>query len=342
MIAPITHPYPPPGYGPWERVTHDLTEQLVTDGVEVTLFAPEGSDTTARLVATVPHPLSVSGSGNERLHETSHIAQAMELASEGAFDVLHSHLHVHALVFSGLIPTPLLTTLHGAAWDPAHHPILRRYADRPYVAVSNRERALLPELNYVATIHHGLRFDEFSPGRGDGGYLAFVGRIAPEKGPDLAVETARLAGLPLRIAGPRDDAHPDYFESVIGGLDGDVEYVGPLDRDDLAGFLGRASGLLMPLRWHEPFGLVVIEAMAAGTPVVAWNMGAMPEIVDEGMTGFLVDDVAGAAAAASRLHNISRAICRGVAENRFGAARMAADYAATYRRVADQPIAVRI
>lgn len=342
MIAPITHPYPPPGYGPWERVTHDLTEQLVADGLDVTLFAPEGSETTARLITTASHPLSSTESSNERIEETSHIATAMEMARDGEFDVVHSHLHVHALVFSRLIATPLLTTLHGAAWDPIHHDLLRRYADQPFVAVSNREKALLPELNYVATIHHGLRIDEFAPGRGDGGYLAFVGRIAPEKAPDLAIETARLAGLPLRIAGPRDAAHPDFFETVTGSLSDDIEYLGALERQEVAEMVGGAAGLLMPLRWDEPFGLVVIESMSVGTPVIAWRMGAMPEIVDEGMTGFLVDDVAGAAAAANRLHNISRSICRGVAENRFGAGRMAADYADAYRRVADQTIAARI
>ncbi len=331
MLAPISHAYPPGGYGPWERVAHDLTEELVEMGHQVTLFAPAGAATKARLVATVEVPLDAPGAGDPRLEEETHLAIAMEAANEGEFDVLHSHLHVHALVFSRLIRVPLLTTLHGAAWNPHHHPLLRRYADRPFVSLSERERTYLPELNYVATIPNGVRITDFPLGGGDGGYLAFAGRMAPEKAPDLAIQTAIAAGLPLKMAGMVEDRHRGFFDDVMRDAPPDlVEYLGELERNEISELLGKATATLMPLRWHEPFGLVVVESLAVGTPVVAWRMGAMPEIVDDGDTGFLVDDVDGAVAAIARVGSLSRDACRAAAESRFGVQRMAGSYARTY------------
>jgi glycosyltransferase involved in cell wall biosynthesis len=331
MVAPISHPYPPSGYGPWERVAHDLTEGLVEMGHDVTLFAPAGSSTQARLVATVARPLDSPGAGDARLEEETHLAIAMEEASRGEFDVMHSHLHVHALVFSRLIPVPLVTTLHGAAWNREHHPLLRRYAEQPFVSLSDRERSYLPELNYVATIPNGVVTSDFAVGRGDGGYLAFVGRMAPEKAPDLAIEVALEAGMPLRMAGIVEDRHRDFFDGLLRDAPGgDVEYLGALDREQVATLLGGATGTLMPLRWNEPFGLVVVESLAVGTPVVAWRMGAMPEIVEDGETGFLVDDVDGAVAAVSRLGELSRSRCRASAVGRFGVERMAVAYSQVY------------
>lgn len=341
MLAPITHPYPPPGYGPWERVTHDLTERLVADGLDVTLFAPAGSVTGARLVETSPTPLATGGAV-PRLEEQAHVAAAMEMAAGGALDIVHSHLHVHALVFSRIVPVPVLTTLHGAAWDPLHHPLLRRYSDMPFVSLSRREREFLPELNYVATIPHGLATDEIEVGAGGGGYVAFVGRIAPEKAPDLAVEAAARAGVPLLMAGPIDEAHRDFADDLLGSLPRLVDYVGPLPRSDVATLIGDARGLLMPLRWDEPFGLVVIESLATGTPVVAWERGAMPEIVDHEQTGFLVDDAREAAESIERLGELSRELCRSAAVARFSDRRMASDYLSVYNEVAAQPIAASI
>lgn len=330
MIAPISHPYPPAGYGPWERVTHDLTERLVANGHEVTLFAPLGSTTSARLVETVPAALETAQGGDPRLEEETHLAVAMEAAADGSFDLIHSHLHVHALVFSRLIRVPMLTTLHGAAWNKAHHPLLLRYADRPFVSISERERDFLPELNYVATIPHGLAIDGIPAGRGDGGYLVFLGRLAPEKAPDLAIETADKAGMPLIMAGPVDEAHRDYFEWLMGRRHRGVDYLGPLERADVWELLGGASALLMPLRWDEPFGLVVIESLAVGTPVVAWSMGAMSEIVDEGVTGFVVENVDGAVSALRKVGQIDRESCRASAEERFSDVRMTESYAGVY------------
>jgi glycosyltransferase involved in cell wall biosynthesis len=337
MIAPITHPYPPPSYGPWERVTHDLTEQLVALGHDVTLFAPRGSATTSHLVETVDDPLATSDR-HPRLEEEKHLAIAMEAVTDGGFDVVHSHLHVHALVFSRMLPIPMLTTLHGSAWDRAHHDLLHRYAEMPFVSISYVERALLPELNYVATISNGIRVEEIPVGDGTGGYLAFAGRFAPEKGPDLAIEVARAAGLPLRIAGPVDDQHREFFDEVLGGAPPEVQYVGELERDELWALLGGASALIMPLRWPEPFGLAVAESLAAGTPVIAWRMGAMPELIQDGVTGRLVDSTEDAVRAVGEIDQLSRSMCRQSAENRFSDRVMARFYSAVYSGLLSQTI----
>jgi glycosyltransferase involved in cell wall biosynthesis len=333
MIAPISHPYPPSGYGPWERVAHDLTEQLVAMGHDVTLFAAAGSATSARLIETVIAPHDSSGA-DPRLEEERHLSVAMETSRNGTFDVIHSHLHVHALVFSRLITTPIVTTLHGVAWDRATHPLLLQYSEMPFVSLSQSERAFLPELNYVATIPNGIRTSEIPVGGGDGGYLAFAGRMAPEKAPDLAIETAHSAGLPLRLAGIVEDRHRGFFETkVLAARSRDVEYLGPLDREDLWRLLGGARATVMPLRWHEPFGLVAVESLASGTPVIAWQMGALPEIIDDGVSGYLVDDVAGAVASVEHLDRLDRARCRSIAEARFSDFVMATNYSEVYRRL---------
>jgi glycosyltransferase involved in cell wall biosynthesis len=332
MIPPISHPYEPDGYGPWERVTHDLTERLVELGVDVTLFAPSGSKTGAHLVETVEGPLSALPGADPRLMEETHLAIAMEAARDLSIDLIHSHLHVHALVYSSLIPGRLLSTLHGVAWDQANHPLLRRYRDQAFVSLSQSERRFLPELRYVATVANGIRVNDFPLGEGDGGYLAFVGRMAPEKGPDLAIETARLAGMRLRMAGMVEDRHRAFFDGLdLAGPD--VEYLGPLDRHDVAALLGEAHALVMPLRWEEPFGLVVVESLAAGTPVIAWRRGAMEEIVEDGVTGFLVDDVLAAAASVPKVGSLSRVGCRARAATRFSDTRMASEYGMVYDRI---------
>lgn len=329
MVAPITHPYGPAGYGPWERVTHDLTESLVALGLKVTLFAASGSPSKARLVETVPASLVEMPGADARLIEEMHISTAMETAREVGLDLVHSHLHVHALVFTRMLGLPMLTTLHGAAWNSAHHPLLLKYRTDPFVSLSEAERKFLPELRYVATVPNGIDLEDFPMGAGTGGYLAFVGRMAPEKGPDLAVEVARQSGMPLRMAGIVEPKHRDYFDGLPSG--GDVEYLGALDREEVADLLGDAVGLLMPLRWDEPFGLVVAESLACGTPVIAWRRGAMPELIDDGVIGYLADDVDGAVGAVGRLASLARRRCRAVAEERFSAMRMAADYAGVYQ-----------
>lgn len=344
MLAPISHPVPPSGYGPWERVTANLVEELVGLGHAVTLFAAGGSQTSADLVVTAPHPLAgpppshPDGGSVEaldpRVWEELHIGTAASAAREGSFDVVHSHLHAHALPFAPLLPCPLLTTLHGAAWNKAVHPLLGAYADQPFVSLSIAERRFFPGLNYVATVHNGIRIDGFAPGPG-GGPVVFVGRLAPEKAPDLALAAAETAGVDIVLAGMVEEQHGDFFEQRIRPRlrPNRAEYVGALTAPEVAALYRTASALIMPLRWDEPFGLVVVEALASGTPVVAWRRGAMPELVEDGVTGFLVDSVAEAATAIGRLDAIDRSACRADAERRFGARTMADGYVAAYRKV---------
>ncbi len=338
IVAPVTHPFPPPAYGPWERVAFNLTEALTAAGQEVTVFAPASSRTTAQLYPTIPEPVTES-EHDPRLAEEEHLSIAFERIAVGDFDVVHSHLHVHALAYSAFVPTPVVTTLHGVAWNPATHRQLRRFADRPFVSISDAERAFLPELRYVATVPNGIRLDDFAPGNGGADHLAFVGRIAPEKAVDLAIATARRSGRSLHIAGPVENKYRAYFECEIEPhIDGSlIEYHGELAATDVAELVGDAAGLLMPLRWDEPFGLVIVESLAVGTPVIAWRRGAMPEIVDDGKTGFVVEDVAGAVASIERLHEIDRDDCRRAARDRFSAETMAAGYLDVYRNLAVTP-----
>ncbi len=303
-------------------------------GHDVTLFAPAGSITSATLVDTVRAPLD-SSSADPRLEEELHIAMAMEAAGDGSFDIVHSHLHVHGLVFSRMIPTPVVTTLHGVAWDPATHPLLLRYADMPFVSLSDSERSFLPELSYVATIPNGIRTGEIRVGPGTGGYLAFAGRMSPEKGPDLAIEAALNAGVPLRLAGVVEDRHREFFEQTMRRARSRTSSTS--DPSTV-----RSCGICLVTRapWSclsdgiEPFGLVVVESLAAGTPVIAWRMGAMPEILEDTVTGFLVDDVAAAVQSIRRIGEIERASCRMVAEARFSDTAMARAYAELYARLA--------
>jgi glycosyltransferase involved in cell wall biosynthesis len=337
MLAPISHPIPPPSYGPWERVCFELVEGLQEMGHEVTLFAAAGTKTSAsHLVETSPQPLD-EGDLEPRLWEERHIAMAMHHVRDAGFDVVHSHLHVHALGFAPFLRCPLVSTLHGVAWHEPHRPLLLAYKDQPFVSISDAERSLLPELNYVATVYNGIRTEDFVLNAGPGGYLAFVGRIAPEKAVDLAIEVAKRSGMSLRLAGGVEEKHAGYFEETIEpALGGAVEYLGTLDRQSTIDLLANAAALLMPLRWDEPFGLVVTEAMACGTPVVAWRRGAMPEIIDDGVTGFLVDDVEGAVAAVDRLGQIDPGACRRRVEQLFSREAMAQGYEGAYRQAIEQ------
>lgn len=334
MLAPITHPYPPTGYGPWERVTHDLTETLVEAGHDVVLFAPSDSVTGAHLHATVDAPLITVPGADWRQVEDVHIANALGAAAERGVDVIHSHLHVHALRKADLFPRPMVSTLHGVAWNSELRAALRPYASHPFVSLSDRERDFLPELNYVATIPNGIRVEDFPPGSGGGGYLAYVGRLAPEKAPDLAVEVARRASVPLLMAGPIEEQYRYYASRMLESAGRAVDFLGPLDRPELSILLRDAVATLMPLQWDEPFGLVVVESMASGTPVIAWRRGAMPEIVDDGVTGFLVDGVDQAVGALARVPELSRERIAAEARRRFDRRVMARSYAELYERLA--------
>ncbi len=356
MLAPISWPLPPAGYGPWEQVVHNLTEALVRHGHEVTLFAAAGSKTSARLVETCPYAVEtwpeaersrprrfdaesglLEGPPDARILEEMHIGACMQLAAAGRFDVVHSHLHVHALGYGRLLPCPLVTTLHGSAWSRATHGLLRLYGDLPFVSISDAERGFLPELNYVATVYNGIPIEDFPFEAEKEDYLLFAGRLAPEKAPERAIDIARRSGRPLVLAGMVEPQHGEYFRDCLEPyIDGDqIRFLGLLSQGELAPLYRKAAAVLFPGRWHEPFGLVAVEAQASGTPVIATRLGALPEIVRDGETGFLVDHEEEAAEAVGRLSRIEPAACRRNVESRFTAEQMALGYERVYRRLVE-------
>jgi glycosyltransferase involved in cell wall biosynthesis len=329
MLAPISWRVPPRHYGPWERVVSLLTEGLVERGVDVTLFATADSVTQARLDAVCPRPLEEDPSLDPKVWESLHIANAFEKA--GRFDLIHNHYDFLPLTYTGLVTTPVVTTIHGFSSDRIK-PVYRRYADRvAYVSISDADRD--PHLPYAATVYHGIDLSEFTPRDRPGRGLVYLGRIHPDKGVAEAIAVARAVGLPLVIAGIVHDR--DYFEREIAPqVDGDrVRYVGSLaaaDRDEL---LGSALALLHLVEFAEPFGLSMIEAMACGTPVIARRRGSVPEVVDEGITGFVVNDVAGAVEAVGRVGALDRRAVRARVAERFSRDRMVDDYLRVYERV---------
>jgi glycosyltransferase involved in cell wall biosynthesis len=324
MLGPVAWRTPPQHYGPWERVTGLLADGLVARGVDVTLFATLNSQTTAELDGVCPRGYADDDALDGRVWEAMHISHAFTRAGE--FNLVHNHLDWLPLAFSAHCPAPLLTTIHGFSGPK----ILPAYqAGRSaYVSISDADRT--PQLHYCATIHHGIDLAElpFSPVGGDD--LVVLGRIHPDKGTAEAIEIARRARRRLIIAGIVQDQN--YFaERVRPYLDDDrVSYLGSVGPAERAQVLGSAVALLHPIAFAEPFGLSVVEAMATGTPVIAYPLGSMPEIVDDGVTGFLVGDAAAAAAAVPAAASLDRAQIRSVAERRFSVERMVADYLAVY------------
>ena len=335
LLGPITWRTPPRRYGPWEQVVASLAEGLVARGHEVVLLATGDSATSARLEWVCPRPLGEDPSLHPKVYEFLHIGRALELAAQGAFDVLHNHLNAYPLVFSPLLPVPVVTTLHGSALlEPAVRVIYRRFRHLPYVSISDAERSGLPELNYVATVYNGIDLRQFTFRAEPGAYLAFLGRMSTKKGAHLAIEVARRSGLPLKMAATIPPDERAYFEAVIKPqLDGrQVEYVGevgPRERDAL---LGGALGLLHLCTVPEPFGLALVEAQACGTPVIGMKLGSVPEVVCHGRTGFVVDSLEQAVAAVRRLPELDRRACRQWVEQRFTVQQMVAGYEAVYRR----------
>jgi glycosyltransferase involved in cell wall biosynthesis len=336
MLAPVAWRVPPAHYGPWERVVSILTEGLVARGVDVTLFATADSITRAQLVAVAPRGYAEDASLDPKVYESLHIAAAFEQASSGAFDILHNHFDFLPLTYSRLISTPVVTTVHGFSSE-AILPVYRAYNSSTHlVAISASDRRA--DLDYAGTIHHGIPLEEFTFRPQPGEYLLFFGRIHPDKGARDAIEVARRTGHKLILAGIIQDA--DYFRtSVDPFVDGhQVRYVGsvgPTQRDEL---LGGARGLLHLIGFDEPFGLSVIEAMASGTPVVAYARGSMPELIEHGISGMLVDpgDLESAVAAVSRLGELDRRGVRTHVEQHFSAERMVDDYVSLYHRILDR------
>src|SRR5579871_4036646 len=333
MLAPVAWRVPPRHYGPWERIVSILTEGLVARGVDVTLFATADSVTRAQLLAVAPRGYAEDASLDAKVYEALHIGATFERAAAGAFDIVHNHFDFLPLTYSRLISTPVVTTVHGFSSERIV-PVYRAYGPTSYlVAISAADRRV--DLEYAATIHHGIPLDEFRLCTNPGGYLLFFGRIHPEKGAREAIEVARRTGKKLVLAGIVQDA--EYFEtSVEPFLDGDqiryVGSVGPSERDTL---LGGALAVLHLIHFDEPFGLSVIEAMATGTPVVAFQRGSMPELIVDGVSGFLVPpgDLDGAVAAVNQVAELDRRAARAHVERWFSAERMVDDYLQLYRRI---------
>jgi glycosyltransferase involved in cell wall biosynthesis len=342
QVSPLFESVPPRLYGGTERIISYLTEALVARGHDVTLFASGESQTTARLVVARETALRLDPAPLKS-PIAAHLAMLDEVRRRaGEFDVIHFHLsHFQHFPLFEQIAGRTVTTPHGRL-DYADLPnAWRRWPAFSMISISKRQRQPLAMANWVANIQHGLPLDICAPldeseRAGEEPYLAFLGRLSRDKRPDRAIEIARKSGMRLKIAAKIDDDDPAYFRNMIEPhIDGEqIEYVGEIDEAQKPGFLGKAAALVFPIDWPEPFGLVVIEAMAFGTPVVVWNEGAMPEIVDEGVTGFVVRSIDEAVARAGEIGRLDRNAVRTTFERRFSAERMAADYEAVYLRLA--------
>jgi glycosyltransferase involved in cell wall biosynthesis len=334
QVAPLVEAVPPKLYGGTERVVSWLTEELVAQGHDVTLLASGDSVTSAELVPCSRQGLRLAGI---RDFVASHIVMLDKLRRRAdEFDVIHFHVDLLQFAAFQHLAHKCVTTLHGRLDLPDFMPVYEAFPQMPLVSISMSQRAPMPPyVNWLATVHHGMGAGvcPYRPHGGD--YLAFLGRISPEKGPDRAIEIAKRAEVPLKIAAKVDKVDQPYFEDVIRPLLGHplVEFIGEIGDHEKAAFLGNARALLFPIDWPEPFGLVVIEAMATGTPVIAWRCGSVPELIADGVSGIIVDSLEAAVKAVETVGSLSRAAVRGHFESRFTAARMARDYVEAYRRL---------
>jgi glycosyltransferase involved in cell wall biosynthesis len=337
QIAPLTEAIPPKLYGGTERVVSWLTEELIALGHEVTLFASGDSVTSARLEAMWPRALRLDGAVRDP--NALHMMMLERVYRRAAdFDFLHFHLDYYPFSLFFRQSTPFVTTLHGRLDLPEHQPVFDVFSSIPVVSISNAQRRPLPQAHWVRTVHHGLPEKLLTPKPVTPSYFAFLGRIAPEKGIDRAIRISEHCGVPLKVAAKVDVTDREYFDAKIEPMitSGNVEYIGEINDKDKSEFLSGAIALLVPIDWPEPFGLVMIEAMACGTPVIAFNRGSVPEVIDDGVTGFIVEDINGAIGAVDRLGQLSREKIRLRFEERFTARRMAQDYLAVYRTMMDR------
>ena len=334
QVAPLYESVPPKLYGGTERVVSFLTEELVRQGHDVTLFASGDSLTSARLVPICSESLRLSPNCIDQL--AHHILLLQQVFNErDNFDIIHFHIDYLHFPLSRYHGEANLTTLHGRLDIPDLQPLYRNFGEMPVVSISNAQRDPLPWINWQGTVYHGLPATHFSFHPAQGDYLAFLGRISPEKGVDQAIAVARRAGMKLRIAGKVDKNDHEYFSTVVKPLLNHplVEFIGEIGYPETDEFLGDAAALIFPIDWPEPFGLVMIEALACGTPVVAYSSGSVPEILEDGVSGFLVTSTDDAAAAVKRISEIQRWRCRQAFEKRFSANRMVQDYVAIYERL---------
>jgi len=329
VLSPISWRTPPRHYGPWESVVSLLTEELVRLGLDLTLFATGDSQTSGKLVAVCPRPYSEDDSVDPKVAECLHISEVFERAAD--FDLIHNHYDFLPLTYSALVKTPVVTTIHGFS-SPSIIPVYKKYnAQSHYVAISEADKS--PELDYIATIHHGIDIAQFPFLEAEGKYLLFFGRIHPHKGVREAIDVAQRVGIKLMIAGIIQDQ--DYFATEVEPhIDGrTVEYLGSVGPDQRADVLGNALALLHLISFEEPFGLSMVESMACGTPVIAFPRGSIPEVIRHGETGYIVEDVEHAVDAVAALRSIDRSACREDVEQRFSHTRMARDYVDAYEKI---------
>ncbi len=335
QIAPLWERVPPLTYGGTELVVGLLTDELVRRGHDVTLFASGDSVTLAKLKSIHPKALRLDPSVQEgTIYDMLHLSTAYGEASE--FDVIHSHMGCLALPYAKLVKTPTVHTLHGI-FTPDNHKMFFHAKDLNYVSISNSQREPASYLNYVATVYNGIEVSKhkFFPTPDEPPYLAFLARISPEKGPQHAISIARETGIPLKMAGKIDAVDVEFFENEIKPqIDGEhIQFLGEFNHEQKNELMGRAIATLLPITWREPFGLVMVESMAAGTPVVAMRLGSTPEVVQPGVSGFLCDTVAECIDAVGRIQTIDRTECRNYVSRCFDASQMVDGYEAVYRQV---------
>jgi len=335
QVAPLTEAVPPKLYGGTERVVAYLTDALVELGHEVTLFASGDSVTKAQLDPIWPQALRLDPSVKDYF---APVFMELETVARRAheFDVIHAHLDYFGYPLLRRLGVPSVTTLHGRLDMPELPPLYALYGDIPVVSISNSQREPLPEAYYVATVLHGLPKDLLQQGPGDGGYLAFLGRISPEKAPDAAIRIAARAGMKIKMAAKIDKVDEAYYKATVEPLlpQGDIEFIGEIGEHQKSEFLGHAAALVFPIAWREPFGLVMIEAMACGTPVIAFNNGSVPEVLEDGLTGFIVENEDEAVAAVAKIGTLDRGRIRAEFDRRFTAHHMAQNYVDLYERLA--------
>jgi glycosyltransferase involved in cell wall biosynthesis len=335
QVAPLYESVPPKLYGGTERVVSYLTEELVHQGHNITLYASGDSVTSAELRPICEHALRLRGS-NVVDPLADHIRMLEIIAQDASeFDIVHFHIDYLHFPVTRRQNFPVVTTLHGRLDIPELQALFREFPEMNLVSISDAQRQPMKWANWIATVHHGLPEQLYLPTYTKGKYLAFIGRISPEKRVDRAIEIAKRTGIPLKIAAKIDKADQDYFDAEIKGLLDHplAEYIGEIGEHEKAEFLGNASALMFLINWQEPFGLVLTESIACGTPVIAYGMGSVPEVIDDGVTGYIVDNMDDAAKAVSRIDALDRRTIRRVFEQRFSASRMCHDYLNVYQRI---------
>ena len=337
QIAPLFESVPPKSYGGTERVVHYLTEELVKLGHEITLYASGDSETSARLKAICPRALRLDKHSADPT--ANHVLLAEKISQEAdQYEFIHSHIDYIPYPLYRRINTPTVTTLHGRLDIPNLYELYQEFDDIPLVSISNYQRTPISWANWKATVYHGLPTDLYKYNQKQGDYLAFIGRFSPEKGADFAIEIAKKSGMKMKMAAKVDKADKDYYETVLKPLmnSSSIEYIGEIGEEEKQEFFGNAYALLFPINWPEPFGLVMIESMACGTPIITRMYGAVPEVMEQGVTGFIINDVDEAVKAVNDIGKLSRKKCRQVFDDKFTACIMAENYLKVYQQLIEE------